>query len=159
MKAIDIYNSNVCAVNEVEEDGMVFPYFVAVYNGMVISSANHTLKFMTLEEFEEDNKDLDFRVTKNYSNLEDFKSDWEITDEEIASVHNTRTNAIVKQLFKRFSEIAKGKTPIEMTELLEPGWKISRLSDYRIVVKIKMFDLEFLASVTKGLSDHISIMY
>lgn len=159
MKAIDIYNSNVCAVNEVEEDGMVFPYFVAVFNGMVISSANHTLKFMTLEEFEEDNKDLDFSVTKNYSSLEDFKNDWDITDEEIASVYNTRTNAIIKQLFKKFSEIAKGKTPFEMTEVLEPSWKISRLSDYKLVVKIKVFDIELLVSVTKGLSDHILIMY
>lgn len=93
MKAIDVYNGNVCAVNEVEEDGMVFPYFVAVFNGMVISSADHILKFMTLEEFEEDNKDLDFRVSRYYSSLEDFKNDWEITDEEIASVYNTRTNA------------------------------------------------------------------
>ena len=84
MKASEVYNGNVCAVNETEEDGMVFPYFVAVFNGMVISSANHTLKFMTPEDFESENKDLDFRVTKNYSSPEEFKSDWDITDADLS---------------------------------------------------------------------------
>lgn len=159
VKAIDVYNGNMSAVYETEEDGMIFPFFLAVFNGMVIDSNNHSLRYMSKAEFTEEFSDMDFELTKEYKSVKEFMTDWEITDEEIASVYNTRTNAIVKQLFNRFSEIAKGRTPIEMTELLEPNWKISRLSDYKLVVKIEIFNLEFLVSVTKGLSDHISIMY
>ena len=76
MKASEIYRSNACGLKEFEEDGMIYPFWVGVFDGMVIESDTHIFTHMTEEEF---CKKYDFEfdnAVNQYANAEQFFNDW-----------------------------------------------------------------------------------
>ena len=89
MNVRDIYRNNMCGTKEFVEDGMIFPYFVGVFNGVVIGSDNQQPRYMTEEEFCKEN-DFDFDTAKPYATLEEFLENWYLTTEQYNRVCNTR---------------------------------------------------------------------
>lgn len=76
MKASEIYRNNACGLKEFEEDGMIFPFWVGVFDGMVIDSDNHIFTRMTEEEFcAKYNFEFDY-IANRYETAVQFFSDW-----------------------------------------------------------------------------------
>ena len=76
MKASEIYRNNACGLKEYERDGMIFPFWVGVFDGMVIDSDDHIFTHMTEEDFcAKYNFEFDY-VANRYENAVQFFSDW-----------------------------------------------------------------------------------
>ena len=76
MKASEIYRNNSCGLKEFEEDGVIFPFWVGVFDGMVIDSDTHIFTRMTEEEFcTKYNFEYDYEAN-HYETAVQFFSDW-----------------------------------------------------------------------------------
>lgn len=76
MKASEIYRGNLCGLKEFEEEGMIFPFWVGVFDGVVIDSDKHIFSYMTEEEFcAEYDFEFDYE-TNRYENSEQFLGSW-----------------------------------------------------------------------------------
>lgn len=76
MKASEIYRGNLCGLKEFEEDGVIYPFWVGVFNGIVRNSDTHVFSQMTEEEFcKKYNFEFD-SVVNQYNSAEQFFSDW-----------------------------------------------------------------------------------
>lgn len=76
MKASEIYRGNLCGLKEFNEDGVVFPFWVGVFDGVVIDSDSHVFSHMTEEEFcAKYNFEFDYEANR-YENAVQFFSSW-----------------------------------------------------------------------------------